>query len=76
MNTYKFNIDRKMTMWVREWHEVEAGTQEEANEKIKNDDQSYFVYADNLDETISDTGIYEIMTADYNLETIYSTTSK
>ena len=33
METYTFNIDRKCTIWYREYHEVQASSQEEA-EKI------------------------------------------
>ncbi len=33
MKTYTFNIDRKCTIWYREYHEVQASSKEEA-EKI------------------------------------------
>jgi hypothetical protein len=35
MKTFTFHLDQKVTMWVREYHEIEAITQEEANELFK-----------------------------------------
>ena len=34
METYRFYIDRKVTSWVREWHEVEAESLEEAKKEM------------------------------------------
>lgn len=34
MNNYRFFIDRKVTVWVREWHECESKTLEEAKKKM------------------------------------------
>jgi hypothetical protein len=31
---YRFYIDRKVTIWVREWHEVEAESEEEAKKEM------------------------------------------
>ena len=34
MAEYKFNLDRKVTSWVREYHIIEADSLEEAKEKM------------------------------------------
>lgn len=35
METFKFYIDKKVTVWQREHHEVEANSKEELSEKLK-----------------------------------------
>lgn len=32
--TYRFYIDRKITDWIREWHEVEAASLEDAKKEM------------------------------------------
>ncbi len=34
MQTYRFFIDRKVTSWVREWHEVDAESLEAAKKEM------------------------------------------
>lgn len=34
MKTYRFFIDRKVTDWIREWHEVEAESLEAAKKEM------------------------------------------
>ena len=34
MDTYRFFIDRKVTSWVREWHEIEAESLEAAKKEM------------------------------------------
>lgn len=34
MDTYRFFIDRKVTSWVREWHEVKAESIEDAKTEM------------------------------------------
>jgi hypothetical protein len=34
MQSYRFYIDRKVTSWVREWHEIEAETLEAAKKEM------------------------------------------
>ncbi len=34
MGTYRFFIDRKVTSWVREWHEVEAESEDAAKKEM------------------------------------------
>lgn len=54
--SFTFYIDRKMTVWVRETHEVEAETYDEAEnkmiDKFKNDDTDDTFYEQ---ETLYDT---------------------
>lgn len=76
MKTYKFNLDKLTHVWVREFHEVQASTIEEAesiilklNEEGKTDIS--FVYQEMLDETISEDAGCEIMN-DETGETIFS----
>lgn len=35
METFKFYVDKKVTVWQREHHEVEANNKEELSEKLK-----------------------------------------
>ena len=35
METFKFYVDKKVTVWQRELHEVEANSKEELSEKLK-----------------------------------------
>lgn len=66
MENFKFMIDRKCTVWFREYHEIEANSLEEAKEIIlKNEyngklDES-FMYQDMLDDTIQETNDFEII---------------
>jgi hypothetical protein len=69
MNKFTFNLDRKVTMWVREYHEIEAETQEEANQKfihnIENyDEDSTFIYQESLLDTMDWTDEYYLLTQD------------
>ena len=34
METYRFFIDRKVTDWIREWHEIEAESLEAAKKEM------------------------------------------
>lgn len=77
MQKFKFILDRKCTVWFREFHEVEAETVEEAEKiMLKNnaDDNTdaTFIYQDMLDDTLENTDDYEILN-DANGESIYST---
>ena len=62
---FEFKLERKVTMWVKEWHEVEAETEQEAeaimvkNAKEGKTDET-FLLQDEMHETITDTGVYEI----------------
>jgi hypothetical protein len=76
MPTFNFELDRKVTMWYREYHEVEANTMEEAEAMMKANafegkTDATFVYQDQLDDTIVDTDDFEILNKETN-ETIYS----
>jgi hypothetical protein len=76
MKTYTFELDRKITMWYREYHEVEANTMEEAEAIMKENafdgrTENTFVYQDALDDSITDTGDFEILNPETK-ETIYS----
>lgn len=76
MPTFNFELDRKVTMWYREYHEVEANTMEEAEAIMKanasqGNTDATFVYQDQLDDTIVDTNDFEILNKETN-ETIYS----
>lgn len=69
MNKFTFNLDRKVTMWVREYHEIEAETQEEANQKFienieNHDEDNTFLYQDNLYDTMEWSDEYELLTQD------------
>lgn len=62
MAKFRFNIDRKCTIWVREYHEVDATTYEEAEKIIVKgfgDDEtcSTFVAQEMLDDTCMDMDI-------------------
>ena len=50
METYTFNIDKKCTIWYREYHEVKANSKEEA-EKI--------MMQNFIDETTDETFSYQ-----------------
>ena len=75
MQTFTFEIDRNCTIWFREYHEIQAENIDDAKtiilnrEKENNLDLS-FTYQEQLDDTIIDTGHYEIS---INGETILST---
>lgn len=76
MQTFKFLLDRKCTVWFREVHEVEAETMDDAEKimlKLDADGQTHktFVYQDMMDDSIVETDDYEIMN-DQTGETIYS----
>ena len=60
MPIYKFTIDKKCTVWVREFHEVEADSIKEAEEIILKDKESYFYYQETQYDTLEDTDVYEI----------------
>jgi hypothetical protein len=69
MNKFTFTLDRKVTMWVREYHEIEAETQEEANQKFiqnieNHDEDNTFLYEENLTGTMEWTDEYELLTQD------------
>jgi len=54
--TYRFYIDRKVTNWVREWHECEAESLEEAKKEMieafhDNMCVNTFNYGEGLDDT-------------------------
>jgi len=76
MPLFKFILDRKCTVWFREFHEVEAETMDDAekimlkNNEDRNTDAT-FIYQDMLDDTIEDTLDYDILN-DQTGETIYS----
>ncbi len=62
---FKFQLERKVTMWVREWHEVEAETEQEAeaimvNNAKKGKTDETFLFRNEMEETITDTDVYEI----------------
>lgn len=59
MNTHTFFIDRKVTMWIRETHEVEAESYDNAREimesKIEGENtDNTFISQEWLDDTITD----------------------
>jgi len=70
MNTYKFHIDRKCTVYFREYHEIEARSQDEANFlfkcKYEKGDDNSFIYQEMLDDTITDTNEVEISDENFN----------
>jgi hypothetical protein len=62
---FKFQLERKVTMWVREWHEVEAETEQEAEAIMVSNAQEgktdkTFLFRDEMSETITDTDVFEI----------------
>lgn len=62
---FKFQLEKKVTMWVREWHEVEAETEQEAEVIMVSNTQEgktdkTFLFRDEMHETITDTDVYEI----------------
>lgn len=76
MKTYKFEVDRKVTVWYRETHMIEAETMEQAEaimiENADNDKMDKtFVYQDMLQETMEDTGDFEVLNPETK-ETIYT----
>lgn len=76
MPTFNFELDRKVTVWYREYHQVEANSIEEAEAMMKanatqGNTDATFVYQDMLDDTITDTDDFEILNPETN-ETIYS----
>jgi hypothetical protein len=76
MQTFNFELDRKVTVWYREYHQIEANTIEEAEAMMKANAEegktdATFVYQDMLDETIMDTDDFEILNKETG-ETIYS----
>lgn len=76
MKTYKFEVDRKVTVWYRETHMIEAETMEQAEaimiENADNDKMDKtFVYQDMLHETMEDTGDFEVLNPETK-ETIYT----
>ena len=76
MQTFNFELDRKVTVWYREYHQIEANTIEEAETMMKANAEegktdATFVYQDMLDETIMDTDDFEILNKETG-ETIYS----
>ncbi len=62
---FEFKLERKVTMWIREWHEVEAETEQEAeaimikNAKEGKTDET-FLLQNEMHDTILDTGLFEI----------------
>lgn len=59
MQTFKFNIDRKCTIWAREHHEIQASTYEEAEHIMKrcfedDDTCGTFIEQEFLYDTIQD----------------------
>jgi hypothetical protein len=76
MQTFKFEIDRQVTVWYREYHEVKANSMEEAEAIIKanaegGDTESSFIYQEMIDDSMIDTGDFEILNPETN-ETILS----
>jgi hypothetical protein len=76
MRTFNFELDRKVTMWCREYHEVEANTIEEAEEIMKanvreGNTDATFVYQDVLDDTMIDTDEFDLLNKETGA-TIYS----
>lgn len=62
---FKFQLEKKVTMWVKEFHEVEAETEQEAEAiMVKNAQEGKtdetFLLQDEMHETITDTDVYEI----------------
>lgn len=71
MNTFNFYIDRKSTVWFRENYEIDANTKEEAilifKNKFNNSSiDEYFINQEMLDDTITDTNIFEILDENFN----------
>lgn len=69
MKHFNFYMDTKITMWVREYHHIEAETQEEANAKfihnIENHDQDTTFYAEEkLYDTMEYSDDYVVFTED------------
>jgi hypothetical protein len=76
MQTFNFELDRKVTMWCREYHEVEANTIEEAEEIMKanireGNTDATFVYQDVMDDTMTDTDEFDLLNKQTGA-TIYS----
>lgn len=64
MNKFEFHIDRKCTIWLREYHQVEAESYEQAESIIKekfrlNATDNTFVMQDIQHETLEDMAIEE-----------------
>lgn len=75
MPTFNFELDRKVTVWYREYHQVDANTMEEAEaimkaNAVQSNTDATFVYQDMLDDTITDTDDFEIINKETG-ETIY-----
>jgi hypothetical protein len=62
---FKFNLERKITMWVREHHEIEAETKEQAEiimlRNIEEDEtDTSFIVQEEMFDTITDTEDFEV----------------
>jgi hypothetical protein len=68
MEKYKFYIDKKITVWVREFHQIEAASLEDATKKMT---QSFHEdVCDSSDTFVEQETLYETMeyiTTDENL---------
>lgn len=62
---FRFNLERKITMWVREHHEIEAETKEQAeaimlNNIEEDETDTSFIVQEEMFETITDTEDFEV----------------
>jgi len=62
---FKFHLERKITMWVREHHEIEAETKEQAETimlgNIEEDEtDTSFIVQEEMFDTITDTEDFEV----------------